>query len=35
LDMVLHVLRARSRRESVCLTMPRMGLKSDGWSNGR
>jgi hypothetical protein len=28
--MALHVLRANSRSESVALTMPRMGLKSDG-----
>jgi hypothetical protein len=28
--MVLYVLRAKSRSESVSLTMPRMGQESDG-----
>jgi hypothetical protein len=30
LDMHSHVFRALERRESVSLTMPRIGLKSDG-----
>jgi hypothetical protein len=30
LAMFLHMLRAAGRGESVCLTMPRLGLKSDG-----
>ncbi len=35
LDMFFHVLRAAWRGESVPLTMPRMGLKSDGtWLGG-
>ena len=34
LDMALYVLRAAWRSELVALTMPRMGLKSDGWADG-
>jgi hypothetical protein len=33
--MVLYVLRAKSRSESVTLTMPRLSLKSDGLGLGR